>query len=206
MGGGADSRIPRLLSAYFSREHPGVQVVLRTLPFDPQEAGERIAGLVAEYRPELVIGESLGACQAMRLRGVPRLFVSPSLNAPLYFGYLAAPLSLLPGVPALLRRLFPVKPGERQRLDFRFSVLRKFRRLRREALAAGEAEPGMCYAFFGTRDHYRRSGIVSICTWNRHLGKGRCCRYPGTHFMEEEFVSALLIPRIEDCLMLKNNE
>ena len=191
MGGGADSRIPAILDEAL---RPEVRVVCRTYSFDPEEAAAQIAAWVEELHPAVVIGESLGACHALRVRGVPHILVSPSLGAPLYLGYLAF-LALIPGVPLLLGRLYKPREGDRQKLDFRFEVLRKYREHRRLALAAAASSGDSYFAFFGRRDHYRRSGIVSLRAWRRHFGE-RFALYDGTHFMEEEFIQSMLLPRI----------
>ena len=191
MGGGADSRIPAILDEAL---RPEVRVVCRTYSFDPQEAAAQIAAWVEELHPAVVIGESLGACHAIRVRGVPHILVSPSLGAPLYLGYLAF-LALIPGVPWLLGRIYKPREGDRQKLDFRFKVLRKYREHRRLALAAAASSGDSYFAFFGRRDHYRRSGIVSLRAWRRHFGD-TFALYDGTHFMEEEFIQSMLLPRI----------
>lgn len=191
MGGGADSRIPAILDEAL---RPEVRVVCRTYSFDPEEAAAQIAAWVEELHPAVVIGESLGACHALRVRGVPHILVSPSLGAPLYLGYLAF-LALIPGVPWLLGRIYKPREGDRQKLDFRFEVLRKYREHRRLALAAAASSGDSYFAFFGRRDHYRRSGIVSLRAWRRHFGE-RFALYDGTHFMEEEFIQSMLLPRI----------
>ena len=67
------------------------------------------------------------------------------------------------------------------------------------------------FAFFGKNDHYRRSGIVSIATYEKYFFHTRKCRgtdaayptysiYDGGHFMEEEHVRGLLAPKIIDVL------
>ena len=157
MGGGGDSRIPSIL-----RDHigPGVSVIVRTYSFDPEIAWGQISSWVDELRPALVVGESLGSLNAIRIKGVPHVLVSPSLNAPLYLGYLAF-LALIPGVTWLFDRIYRPKEGDRQRLHFIFSTLRKCRH-------------------FGGEDTYRV--------------------YDGTHFMEEEYVVSLLIPKIRSLL------
>jgi len=98
MGGGADSRIPSILRE--ALRSYGIEVIVRTYDFDPEVASEQINAWVYELSPSLVIGESLGSLHAMRVKDVPHLFVSPSLNAPLYFSILAW-LVLIPGVTAL---------------------------------------------------------------------------------------------------------
>lgn len=199
MGGGGDSRIPSIL-----RDHigPEVSVIVRTYSFDPEIAWGQISSWVDELRPALVVGESLGSLNAIRIKGVPHVLVSPSLNAPLYLGYLAF-LALIPGVTWLFDRIYRPKEGDRQRLHFTFSTLRKYRALRRAALANSPSSGSgdSFFAFFGTHDHYRRSGIVSIRTWRRHFGGEDTYRvYDGTHFMEEEYVVSLLIPKIRSLL------
>jgi hypothetical protein len=51
------------------------------------------------------------------------------------------------------------------------------------------------HAFIGTKDHYRRSGIVSLRTWKKYFGETYTI-YEGTHFTEEEFVISLILPEI----------
>lgn len=211
MGGGSDSRIPSILKEIFGC-HPEqsegsskaltarVKVVARTYDFDPEVAAMQIAAWVEELKPNLVIGESLGTMQAIRVTGVPHLFVSPSLNAPLFFGYLAW-MALIPGATWLLDRIYKPREGDRQPLHFTFKTLRKYRQHRREALknTTLNGSKDYFYAFFGTRDHYRRSGVVSIRSWEKYFGKTYQV-YEGTHFMEEEHINALLVPKICEVL------
>jgi hypothetical protein len=104
----------------------------------------------------------------------------------------------------LLDRIYRPKEGDRQRLHFRYSTLRKYRLHRRLALANSPRQGGTdsFFAFFGSRDHYRRSGVVSIRTWRKYFGDTYRI-YDGTHFMEEEFVLGMLIPAIFDTLNCK---
>ncbi|MCQ2136704.1 MAG: hypothetical protein MJY67_07285, partial [Bacteroidales bacterium] len=146
----------------------------------------------------LPVGESLGACHAVLAAsraGTPCFFVSPSLNAPLYLGCLCF-LALIPGMRALLKRIYKVREGDRQSLDFKFSSLKGYLPLRRDAMKVVGRGEGEYFAFFGTRDHYRRSGIVSLGTWRRNFPSGCFEIYEGTHFMEEEYIYSLLIPKI----------
>ena len=197
MGGGGDSRIPSILSEVLASE--GISVAVRTYDFDPEVGAAQIAAWVSEIKPELVIGESLGALQAMRIRGVSHMYVSPALNAPLYFGLLAW-LSFIPGVTRFFDNSYRPKDGDRQPLHFTFSTLRKYRRHRKEALAASAADGGnhMVLAFFGTHDHYRKSGVVSLRTWRRYFGDSSFSIYEGTHFMEEEYIHSMLAPAVRE--------
>ena len=192
MGGGADSRIPSILSEELVSF--GVNVVVRTYDFDPEIALGQISSWVKELRPELVVGESLGSLHALRIKGVPLLFVSPALNAPLYFR-LQAWLTLIPGVTAIYQRIYKPREGNRQQMKFVFSVLRKYKEHRRQAMLCESP----VYAFFGTHDHYRKSGIVSVRTWKKRFGD-TFSMYEGTHFMEEEHVRAMLVDKILEIL------
>lgn len=192
MGGGADSRIPSILSEELVSS--GVNVVVRTYDFDPEIALDQISSWVKELQPKLVIGESLGSLHALRIKGVPLLFVSPALNAPLYFR-IQAWLTLIPGVTAIYQRIYKPREGDRQQMKFVFSVLRKYKEHRRQAMLCESP----VYAFFGTYDHYRKSGIVSVRTWKKRFGD-TFSMYEGTHFMEEEHVRAMLVDKILDIL------
>ena len=199
MGGGADSRIPSILKDAM----PAVEVTVRTYDFDPEVASRQIHSWVLEIKPDLVVGESLGAIQALRVRDIPHLLVSPSLNAPLYLAYLSW-LALIPGVTLLFDRIYKPKEGDRQKLHFTFPVLRKYRNHRRQALAnaTSAGSNDSFYAFFGTMDHYRRTGVVSIRTWKKYFGETFEV-YDGTHFMEENHVLERLVPKILNVLSIK---
>lgn len=202
MGGGGDSRIPHLLSDWFASHGACVRVVVRTYSFDPAVAAGQIAAWREELQPGLVVGESLGAIHAIRLRGIPHILVSPSLGAPKYL-YRLAPLALIPGVPWLCSRIWRPREGDRQPLEFRFRTLRNYKAHWADALANTPAygSPDPFFAFFGTRDHYRRTGVVRVSTWRKYFGNSFQI-YDGTHFMEEEFVYSLLAPKILSVLHL----
>ena len=198
MGGGGDSRIPSILSEELASY--GVAVVVRTYDFDPDVASKQISSWVDEVGPLLIVGESLGSLHALRIKDLPHLFVSPALNTPFYFEFLAW-LSLIPGVTRIFDRIYRPREGDRQSLHFCFSILRKYRSHRKAALSslsdlgAGEC----CHAFFGTRDHYRKNGIVSVRTWKKYFGETYTL-YDGTHFMEEEYVRTLLRDKVLEIL------
>ena len=149
MGGGSDSRIPSILD---NEMGPDLKVVARTYSFDPEIAAGQIASWVEELKPELVIGESLGALQALRLRGLPHIFVSPALNAPIYFQILAW-LTLIPGVTRLFDRIYRPREGDRQPLHFTSKTLKKYRRHRSAALNGLPSDSGtdIFFAFFASR-------------------------------------------------------
>ncbi len=189
MGGGGDSRIPSILRDNLGN---GFRVVIRTYDFDPQVAGRQLSAWAEETKPDLVIGESMGAIHAIALRGYPHLLVSPSLNAPIFFRIIAA-IAWIPGVTAFFDRHFHPKEGDRQALHFDRRTLLKWKPLVFDS-------NDYYYAFFGTRDHYRKYGVVSIRKWKKCFGEGTWTVYDGTHFMEEEYIHSLLIPKIRSML------
>ena len=195
MGGGGDSRIPRLLNDRFAGTD--IRCIVRTYDFDPEIGHAQISAWVDELHPDLVIGESLGAIQALRVPGVPHLFVSPALGAPAIQARLAW-LTRLPGGKALLHHIWPVKEGDRQPLRFEYGIMKKYA-AHWEAAKKASADGGYYYAFFGTHDHYMRSGAVKISTWEEMFGKTYAL-YDGSHFMEEEYIDSLLIPKIHEIL------
>ena len=220
MGGGGDSRIPSILREYFAchpersphchpersegSPFPSVEIVCRTYSFDPEVAHSQILTWMEELHPDLVIGESLGALHALRISEVPRLLISPALNAPLYFEFMAW-LTLIPGFSWLFGRIYRPREGDRQPLRFTFPVLRKYRSHRKAALggkSSGCEESGNLHAFFGIRDHYRRSGVVSVRAWEKHFGNSFSV-YGGTHFMEEEYIYSMLLSMICNILNIK---
>lgn len=203
MGGGGDSRIPRLLAEFFYSRGERLNVIVRTYDFDPEKGRKEILSWVDELHPFLVVGESLGSIHAIRIRNIPHILVSPSLDAPKYL-YMLAFLTKLPFVSALCGRIWRPKEGNRQRLDFSYGVLRKYKAHLEDALAAA-GEGGFYYAFFGTRDHYRRSGVVRIKTWRKLFGDTYRL-YDGTHFMEEEYVYSMLAPKIMEIASEDNND
>ena len=194
MGGGGDSRIPSILKDTLG---PEIRVVIRTYEFDPETATSQLAGWAAEVKPDLVIGESMGAIHAVALKGYPHLFVSPSLNAPIFFRIMAA-LVWIPGVTRFFDWLYHPKEGDRQVLHFDRKTLLKWPKIRRMALENStlKGSPDYFHAFFGERDHYRRSGVVLVRTWRKYFGDGTWTVYDGTHFMEEEYIRSLLVPKI----------
>lgn len=195
MGGGADSRIPSILQECISDP-----IIVRTYDFDPEIAAVQISSWMEEINPALIIAESLGSLHALRFDGIPIIFVSPALNASYYFRFLSW-TTFIPGMTTLLDRIYKPRHGNRQTLHFTFGVLRKYRRHRIEAMKTvrNTSNKNQVFAFFGTDDHYRRTGVVSVNTWKKHFGDTYSI-YNGTHFMEEEHVRSILADKVSEML------
>lgn len=201
MGGGGDSRIPGILNdALYGKD---INVIVRTYDFDPEVASSQIAGWLKELAPSLVIGESMGAIHAIRIKGIPHILISPSLNAPFVLGRLSW-LALIPGVTHMLDKVYKPKEGDRQKLHFTFDVLRKYVRHGKAALSNSSVSGNddFFFAFFGTNDHYRRTGIVSVRTWRKYFGSSYMM-YEGTHFTEEEHIFDKILPLIYKVVDIK---
>lgn len=203
MGGGEDSRIPAILKAHYASacyaDADGgpcsVELFVRTYSFDPDTASAQIKAWVSEIRPDLVIGESLGANHAITITGVPHLYVSPAMNALRVFSRYSW-AALVPGVRLYLNRKFkPSRPG-RQKLNFRRSIMKRYGDLYRRGLEC--ARKDYSFAFFGLYDHYIKQGIVDIPSWAANYGEYAV--YPGSHYMEQEFIDSMLIPKIDEVL------
>ncbi len=198
MGGGGDSRIPSILND--SLRDRGINVVVRTYDFDPEKGAEQISSWLDEVKPQLIVGESLGSIHAIGIKGLPHILISPSLNAPLFFSRLSW-LALIPGVTWLLDRKFRPREGDRQKLHFTCEVMRRYGAHRKKAVSNSCRYGSRDYfhAFFGTFDHYRRTGIVSIRTWKKYFGDTYTV-YEGSHFTEEEHIRSLVIPKMLEIL------
>lgn len=205
MGGGLDSRIPRVLKedlGDFLPEDIEAEVIVRTYDIDPDIAFGQITSWFDEIRPDLVIGESLGSLHAIRLKGVPHILVSPAIGAARWM----STVSLIPGIPTLMRCIFKPYSPDRQSLDFTHKILSHYRGIRKQVLDNSPCRGGNDYffAFFGTVDHYRRSGVVSVRKWAKYFGPDTYKIYEGTHFMEDEYLHTMLIPKIISVLGLKS--
>lgn len=205
MGGGLDSRIPRVLKedlGDFLPEDIEAEVIVRTYDIDPDIAFGQITSWFDEIRPDLVIGESLGSLHAIRLKGVPHILVSPAIGAARWM----STVSLIPGIPTLMRCIFKPYSPDRQSLDFTHKILSHYRGIRKQVLDCSLRRGGNDYffAFFGTVDHYRRSGVVSVRKWAKYFGRDTYNIYEGTHFMEDEYLHTMLIPKIISVLGLES--
>lgn len=203
MGGGETSRIPNLLRKIFEEQGLPIRVVCPTYDFDPEVAHPFLADAIRDCKPDLIIGESLGSIHALRfVAEAPLLLVSPSLGAPALLCRLA-PWTFIPGVSLICRHIiWRVKYPGRQTLRFRYRILKHYKAHNDAMLSAVRGKHSL-HAFFGDYDHYKRSGVVDTGLWDRYFGAETRTPYPGTHFMEEEYVRSMLVPAILQRLKLQ---
>ncbi len=201
MGGGSDSRIPSILAD--ALKPVGADVVVRTYDFNPETGHEQIKSWVEELSPALIIGESLGAVHALRIRDIPHLLISPALNAPIFLRFLSF-LTWIPGITFIFDSIYRPREGDRQVLHFSHANLRHYGTHRKSALENSplNGSKDVFVAFIGRRDHYRKTGVVSIRTWKKYFGD-TCSVYDGSHFTEEEHIQHLILPVL--CKMLEIN-
>lgn len=188
MGGGADSRIPSILKSCLP---DNIKLDVRTYDFDPDIAACQIKEWLSGFRPHAVIGESLGALHALCIPDIPKILVSPALGAPAWMRFYSV-LAVVPGITAVLDRIYKPREGDRQKLHFTHDTLTKYGRYRR---LPGKDAAGDVYAFFGKQDHYMKYGVVSVRKFRKLYGENYSL-YDGTHFMEEEYVVSLLQEKI----------
>ena len=210
MGGGETSRIPNHLRHFFAElGRDDIQVICPTYDFDPEIAHPFILSEIERCKPDLIIGESLGAIHALRTSGYPLLLVSPAIGGPEYMCRIA-PWTLIPGIPWICSRfIWHVKYPGRQKLDFRYRILMHYKAHKEAMLAAAAIRSGttLCpedggsknnyvHAFIGDYDHYRKNGVVDPDKWDALFGPETRTSYPGTHYMEDEYIRSLLVPAI----------
>lgn len=180
MGGGTASRIP----GYLGELLPADRIVIRTYDFNPDAAHDQIASWFDEVKPDVVIGESLGATHALALDGIPVILISPALNAGIYFSCLS-PLTLIPGVPWLIAKIFkPHGESGRQIMKFNFKNTWKWMYYRHLAHKVSSRSRQSHFAFIGDVDGYRKCGIVSLYTWRKWFGEGTYEIVHGNHIMK----------------------
>ena len=174
-----------------------------------------------ELHPQLILGESLGSIQALRVGGLPHLFVSPSLGAPPLLYKLKGVCRFSLGRWYMHHR-FPVKEGDRQPLLFTPEVLSKYMKhweTAMEQVRKDKAAARACYEKALELDPRFDMALYNIgATWGygkekdyakarelmqRDLFGDTYQEYEGTHFMEEEYVYSLLIPKLQEMLALQ---
>ena len=167
------------------RSLPGWRVVAPDLPIDPFESLELLRRLVAEEKPEIVVGTSMGGMYAQQLWGVPRIVVNPSFEMS---------RSLLFGKMGRNKYMSKRKDGATEfRIDK--SVVERFKEMEKHQFdGITDAEKQLVVGLFGDKDP-----IVQFRPLMAQLyGEERCRWFAGEHRLNDEVVKKVLIPLIKE--------
>ena len=208
MGGGSTSRMPVRLQQVLSNKHftkdgepCRLNVVCETYDFDPEVATNQIAEWVETYQPALVISESMGAIHALGIQGIPHIWLSPALNydrgAEFALPWLS--LSNMFGCTYTKQR-----GANRQEIRGDHELVAKFKPMiqsyKEAILNNPQRDPS--YAFFGDKDPFRKTGIVSIMVYQRLYGNSYEV-YDGGHCLDVRQIRPKLLPKIIEMLGLE---
>ena len=208
MGGGSTSRMPVKLQQVLSNMHftkagepCSLQVICETYDFDPEVATNQIAEWVETYQPALVMSESMGAIHALGIQGVPHIWLSPALN------YDRGAEFVLPfiSIANMMGYTYTKQRGaNRQKILGDPELVAKFKPMiqsyKEAILNNPQRDPS--YAFFGNKDDFRKTGIVSIKEYKRLYGNNYEV-YEGGHCLSVRQIRPKLLPKIVEMLGLE---
>ena len=167
------------------RSLPGWRVVAPDLPIDPFESLELLRRLVAEEKPEIVVGTSMGGMYTQQLWGVPRIVVNPSFEMS---------RSLLFGKMGRNKYMSKRKDGATEfRIDK--SIVERFKEMEKHQFdGITDAEKQLVVGLFGDKDP-----IVQFRPLMAQLyGEERCHWFDGEHRLNDTVVKKVLIPLIHE--------
>lgn len=178
-----------------------LQVICETYDFDPEVATNQIADWVETYHPDLVMAESMGAIHALGIQGVPHIWLSPALNydrgAELFLPLIS--LANMMGYTYTKQR-----GARRQKILGDPELVAKFKPMiqsyKEAILNNPQRDPS--YAFFGSKDDFRKTGIVSIKEYQRLYGNSYEV-YDGGHCLDVRQIRPKLLPKIVEMLGLE---
>ena len=208
MGGGSTSRMPVRLKQVLSNMHftkdgepCKLNVVCKTYNFDPEVATNQIAEWVETYQPALVMSESMGAIHALGIQGVPHIWLSPALNYDRGATFFQPMVSLA----NMLGFTYTKQRGaNRQEIRGDYELVAKFKPMiqsyKEAILSNPQRDPS--YAFFGNKDPYRTTDIVSIKEYQRLYGDSYEM-FDGGHCLDVRQIRPKLLPKIVEMLGLE---
>ena len=163
----------------------GWKVIAPDLPVDPFEALELLRGMVAEERPDIVVGTSMGGMYTQQLWGVPRIVVNPSFEMS---------RSLLFGKMGKNKYTSKRKDGVTEfRIDK--AVVERFKLMEKEQFGGiTDDEKQLVVGLFGDKDP-----VVHFYSLMAQLyGEERCRWFAGEHRLNDTIVKKVLIPLIDE--------
>ena len=178
-----------------------LQVICETYDFDPEVATNQIADWVETYHPDLVMAESMGAIHALGIQGVPHIWLSPALNYD-HGAELFLPLISLAN---MMGYTYTKQRGaRRQKILGNPELVAKFKPMiqsYKEAIL-NNPQRDSSYAYFGYKDPFRKTGIVSIKEYQRLYGNSYEV-YEGGHCLDVRQIRPKLLPKIVEMLGLE---
>lgn len=162
---------------------PEAEVLAPDLPVDPHEAMALLRGLVAERRPDLILGTSMGGMYAEQLYGIDRILVNPAFQ-------LADTILKNNG---LGRKEFhnPREDGQKDFLVTK-SLLEEFREVSSHCFeGVCEEEKKRVFALFGRRDTL----VFTHDLTREHYPQ--CISYDGEHSLVDSSLLHSVLPVIQ---------
>jgi len=162
---------------------PEADVLAPDLPVDPHEAMALLRGLVAERRPDLILGTSMGGMYAEQLYGIDRILVNPAFQ-------LADTILKNNG---LGRKEFH-NPREDGQKDFLVTkgLLEEFREVSSHCFeGVCEEEKKRVFALFGRRDTL----VFTHDLTREHYPQ--CISYDGEHSLVDSSLLHSVLPVIQ---------
>ena len=137
------------------------RVVTFDYDFDPEKAQEQIAGAISLHHPDLLVATSLGAFHTLVFPNIPRVLVSPALNAGKVIARIGEELKKNP----IKRFMLEISLGScegSQALTANPRVLKKFQAL---AVKIDQNVENLkncpAYAVYGGNDMYMQMNVVN---------------------------------------------
>lgn len=160
------------------------RVIAPDLPVDPFEALDLLRSVVAEEKPDVVMGTSMGGMYVQQLWGVSRIIVNPSFEMS---------RSLLFGKMGRNKYMSKRKDGATEfRIDK--AVVERFKQMEKTQFdGVNDDEKKLVTALFGDKDP-----VVNFYSLVADLyGEDRCVRFRGEHRLNDEIVKKVVIPVIQ---------
>lgn len=169
------------------RHLPECRIVAPDLPLDPFEALALLRGIIAEERPAIVIGTSMGGMYAQQLRGIRRIIINPSFEMS---------RSLLFGKMGRNKYMSKRKDGATEfRVDK--ALVERFKLMEKTQFDGLTPEDkALVVGLFGDKDP-----VVHFKPLMESLyGAERCHWFRGEHRLNDEIVKGVLLPIVREML------
>ena len=161
-------------------------VLAPDIPVDPGAALSMLKRICSEYRPDLVVGLSLGGFWAQKLRGMRKALVNPDFY----------PSALLRTRIGEMKFLSPREDGA-ESFVIDEDLCRGYEILEKDCFEGVDAEEqGLTAGFFASDDEMVRHGNI----FSLHYPLGTKVDYPGTHLPSYPVMKKFISPELEKFL------